>query len=153
MLVAPGGERQQLTLRQVQDAAREGMYASQFNALVQGDYRIELTVPGAEDESVLTSDVRVRMPDLEIENPQRDDALLADMARRSGGQYYVGVPAAMGRQTAPSLPSVVMPKDQQTYLPGTPDRAFQQRLMAWLLALICGVLCMEWLVRRLNRLA
>jgi hypothetical protein len=129
------------------------MYAAQFNALVEGDYRIELAIPQAEDENVLTREVRVRVPDLEIENPRRDDATLGDMARRTGASYYVEMPAVMGRQGAPALSAVIAPQDQQTYLPGTPDRDFQQRLMLWLMGLICGVLSLEWLVRRLNRLA
>lgn len=153
VLVDPAGGRRRLVLRQVQDAARAGMYAGQFNALVEGDYQIQLAIPQAEEDNLLTREVRVRVPQLELEHPQRDDALLSDMARRTGGAYYVGIPAVLGHQGAASLPSVIEPQDQQTYLPGTPDRLFQQRLMAWLMILICGALSLEWLVRRLNRLA
>ena len=153
VLVSPDGGRSPLKLRRIQGASRDGMYAGQFSALVQGDYQIELLVPQADEESIMTREVRVRVPDLEIENPQRNDALLSDMARRTGAAYYVGMPAVMGRQGTPALATVIAPQDQQTYLPGTPDRDFQQRLMMWLMALICGVLFVEWLVRRVNRLA
>jgi len=45
------------------------------------------------------------------------------------------------------------PRDQSNYVPGAPDVAFQQRLMTLLMALIAGALCLEWLTRRLSRLA
>jgi hypothetical protein len=38
-------------------------------------------------------------------------------------------------------------------LPGTPDRNFERQLMLWLMGWIAGLLCLEWLLRRLNRLA
>jgi hypothetical protein len=49
--------------------------------------------------------------------------------------------------------NLLKPQDQTTRLPGTPDRRFDQLLMGWLMALICGALCMEWLLRRLSKLA
>lgn len=38
-------------------------------------------------------------------------------------------------------------------LKGAPDKAFEQRQMTWLLGVIAGALFIEWIVRRLNRLA
>ena len=152
-VVEPDGARRPINLRQVQNAAREGMYAGQFSVLTEGDYRIELPIPRATEDILLTREVRARVPDLEIEHPQRNDALLSDIGRRTGGAYYVGMPAVVGRGGMPSLASAIVPQEQQTYLPATPDRDFDQRLMTWLMGLLCGVLCVEWLVRRLNRLA
>jgi hypothetical protein len=34
-----------------------------------------------------------------------------------------------------------------------PDVDFERRLMTWLMAVICGALAFEWLLRRLSRLA
>ena len=45
------------------------------------------------------------------------------------------------------------PRDQVTYLPGRPDMGFQQLLMTWLMGIICGALSIEWLIRRLSKLA
>ena len=36
------------------------------------------------------------MPDLERENPERNDALLGTLAKGAGGKYYVGLDAAFG---------------------------------------------------------
>ena len=52
-----------------------------------------------------------------------------------------------------SLATVVQPNDQVIYLPESVDRVFDERLMGWLMLLIVGVLCTEWLIRRLSKLA
>jgi len=51
------------------------------------------------------------------------------------------------------LVQAIEPRDQTNFLPGAPDRDFQQRLMGTLMALIVGCLSMEWLIRRLSKLA
>ena len=93
----------------------------------------------------------MKLPNLEIERPQRNDAELQVLASETGGNYYVGVEAALGGET--SLADAVVSKRRETYLPGTPDRNFQLKLRTWLLGLICGALSLEWLIRRLNKLA
>jgi hypothetical protein len=52
-----------------------------------------------------------------------------------------------------SVLTLLKPQDQVTILPGTPDRNIERLLMGWLIGLICGVLCLEWLLRRLSKLA
>jgi hypothetical protein len=152
-LVQPDSIRQTLTLRKMQEAARDGMYAGQFMALLEGDYRLELPVPDSENEELLTREVRVRVPDREVQTPERNDALLSEIASVTGGVYYVGLEAALGRAGVPPVAGRLLAKDQETYLPGTPDKDFERRLMTWLLILMCGALSAEWLLRRLNKLA
>ncbi|HRX82360.1 MAG TPA: hypothetical protein P5307_25010, partial [Pirellulaceae bacterium] len=67
----------------------------------------------------------------------------------------VGFDAALNRGGAGRAPisSLLDPQDQVTYLSGTPDKQFERVLMTWLMGLICGVLCLEWLIRRLSKLA
>jgi hypothetical protein len=131
------------------------MFAGQFTALQDGDYQVELLVPQTAEEILLMQTVRVRIPALEIENPKRDDALLKEIAQLSQGEYYIGLTTATNRGGANRAPlaSHLEPQDQQTTLPGTPDPDFEEKLMAWLIGLICGALCLEWLLRRLARLA
>jgi hypothetical protein len=152
-LVTPDGLRQRLELRRIADAAQEGTYFGQFTASRQGDYRIDLPIPESEKLEVLSREVLVRVPDVEIQSPQRNDAVLSELAEETGGQYYASIEGALGELQQPALVDTLTPQNQETYLPGTPDAAFQQRLMAWLLALICGALCLEWLLRRLYKLA
>ena len=95
----------------------------------------------------------MRIPAVEIEQPQRHDALLSQLARQTQGVYFVGLDAALGREGNAPLANQIRAKDQETYLPGSPDRDFAQRLSSWLLAIICGALTLEWLTRRLSKLA
>ena len=90
---------------------------------------------------VLSAEVRSRVPDLEIETPQRNSVLLSTLAKRSGGEYYAGLEAATNGQTIKLTTQLNnRPADQITYLPGTPDKPFDERLMLWLLGAIVGVL-------------
>ncbi len=149
----PDGERQPVTLRRLREGTREGIYTGQFVATTQGDFRVELIIPDSERLEILTRDVRAQVPDLEVEHPQRNDALLSELAAQTAGTYFVGMDAAIGSADEPALSTAIVPQDQETYLPGTPDLDFERRLMSWLLGLICGALCLEWLLRRLYRLA
>lgn len=134
------------------DANRKGMYTGQFTALQEGTYRIELEVPESDGEQ-LTRRIQVKVPDLERENPERNDALLSDLAKRTGGLYYVGADAVMGGRGVPPLMGHLKDRTEVTYLPGVVDRDYEKHWMQGLLAVICGALCLEWLMRRLSKLA
>ena len=74
------------------------MYETQFTAALAGDYRIELTPTEGADDELLTAEVRVRVPALEIERPQRNDATADGTdGTEPGGKYYIGFNAAMNR--------------------------------------------------------
>jgi hypothetical protein len=140
------------TLQLTPDPARPGMYVGQFTALQEGNYRLELAVPESDNE-VLARRIQVRVPDLERENPERNDALLAEIAKRTGGQYYVGADAVLGARGLPPLVNQLPDRTEVTYLAGVTDRDFDERWMRGLLVFICGALCLEWLIRRLSKLA
>lgn len=154
VIVQPDSTRTPITLKRVKDGAREGLYSEQFTALQEGDVVIQLQHPAAADQ-LLTREVRVRMPALETERPERNDALLREIADKTGGDYYVGLDTALSRGGTgrAGVANLLKPQDQTTLLPGTPDRKFDELLMGWLMGLICGVLCLEWLIRRLSKLA
>ena len=154
VIVKPDTTRAALTMKKVKDEGREGIYVEQFTALQEGDYQIQLQHP-ASAEQILSREVRVKIPAKETEFPERNDALLREIADKSGGDYFVGLAAAVGRDGSgrAAIANLVKPQDQVTPLPGTPDRSFEQQLMGWLLGIIAGALCFEWLLRRLSKLA
>jgi hypothetical protein len=149
-VVRPDGSTE--TLQLSPDAARKGMYVGQFTALAEGTYRLDLAVPDSEAE-VLTRRIQVRVPDVERENPQRNDTLLAELAKRTGGTYYVGADAVLGNRGLPPLVTQLKDRTETTYLAGVTDREFDFNWMRGLLVVICGALCLEWLIRRLSKLA
>ena len=93
------------------------------------------------------------MPDIERENPERNDAVLSEIASRTGGQYYVGAEAVLGRSGKPPLANQLRDRTEVTYLAGLTDRQFEHDWLRGLLIAICGLLSLEWLIRRLAKLA
>jgi hypothetical protein len=134
------------------DPTRKGMYLGQFTALAEGTYRLEMPVPDSENEQ-LTRRIQVKVPDLERENPERNDALLSEIAKRTGGLYYVGADTVLGARGMPPLANQLPDRTEVTYLAGVTDREFDETWTRGLLAVICGALCVEWLIRRLSKLA
>jgi hypothetical protein len=134
------------------DAARPGMFVGQFTALHEGGYRIDLPVPGALEQQ-LTRHIQVRVPDREREHLRRNDALLGGLAARTGGVYYVGVDAALGSQQGAPLVAALPDRTETATVASRPDPAFEQRVSLGMLAVVTGLLCTEWLVRRLQKLA
>ncbi|HTN77655.1 MAG TPA: VWA domain-containing protein, partial [Pirellulaceae bacterium] len=151
-LIQPDGSRRPMTLPLVKDSARAGTYAGQFTTAQLGDYRLELRIPHSTDNELLTRKVRADAPQRETQHPQRNDVLLREITTKTSGQYFVGLAAASSASQAP-LANLLEPQDQVTIIPGTPDRGFDRLLMSWLLGTITGALCLEWLLRRLSRLA
>ena len=136
------------------DAARKGMYRGQFTALQEGTFRVDLATPGVIDEP-LSSRVQIKVPDLEREHARRNDPLLSKIAASTGGIYYVGIEAAMGTPSTSTRPILthLVNREEITTLVGAPDRDFDRQVMRFMLWGICGLLCCEWLVRRLSKLA
>jgi hypothetical protein len=152
-IVQPDGTRHPLALKAVQDASREGTFQGQFVPGMEGDFRVEL-MPPQSVEDLLVQEVRCASSAAETRQPLRNDKVMTAIAERTLGQAYVGLEAALtGSPSQPPLFDAITPQDQETRLPGTPDRDFKRLLSSWLMGLIAGVLCLEWLVRRLSKLA
>jgi hypothetical protein len=146
----PDGAVESVLLQRVPNSV--GNYAGQFTAYQEGSYRMELPLPDGAEER-LTRRIQVRLPDLESEHPQRNDALLTEIAQKTGGHYFVGLDAALGAAEGPSLAELL--PDRRKVLPvrGLPDNDWERRWLGWMMGAICGLLCLEWLVRRLAKLA
>jgi hypothetical protein len=153
-LVQPDQRRIPFPLKRLEQGGTPGLYTEQFVATLEGDYRIELVPP--QSEELLSRDVRIRLPDSELREPRRNDAVLGALAKQTGGAYFKGWDAALATAATLSrseLATKLLPNEQTTVLPGTPDRQFDQRLMGWLIGFLVGVLSLEWLLRRWHKLA
>jgi len=144
---APDGTMQSITLRP--DPTRQGMYQAQFSATEEGSYRLELTAPESDNERLIRR-IQVRLPELERENPQRNDALLSRIAKKTGGKYYVGVDSIF--RDKPPLAEQL--QDRTSTIPtDVPNPQSEETWLRWMMIALCGVLCLEWLIRRLMKLA
>jgi hypothetical protein len=152
-LLAPGGRIEDLRLLPLQGEPRAGTYGGRFIVREAGSYEIRLTLGDALDEQVLQQSVQVRLPTVELERPRRNDAELEQFASMTGGKYVPVDEVTTDVAIIAALRSQLRPQPQTTVLPGTPDIDFNRRRNAVLMWLIATMLTMEWVTRRLHRLA
>jgi hypothetical protein len=152
-LLAPGGRIDDLRLLPLKGEPRAGTYGCQFVVRQSGSYEIRLALGNALDEQVLRQSVQVRLPTIELERPRRNDAELSQFASITGGAYLPINEDSSDAAIQQQLVSLLRPQPQTTVLPGTPDLDFTGRRNAVLMWLIATMLTMEWITRRLHRLA
>jgi len=150
-VISPDGNGKNLVMATDED--RPGNFVGQFSVRQEGSYRIELPVPDALDEQLVRR-LQVIAPNLEFDRTRRDDKLLAALANRSGGRYYTNLSTAIkGNRNLQPVANLIESRAELKTLRGAPDREFAERLNRIFLGVICGALCMEWVLRRLMRLA
>lgn len=175
-LIDPTGRNIPLELRPLQDTNQLGTYVGMFLARQTGSYEVRLPIGDLAGRQVLSQQVTVRVPTREIQRPQRNDRLLTELTQKTGGAFLpdfatASEPTSDSLNLRPStndttlnpgeasaepkmrIVSLIAPREQVNFLPGAPDRPFQQRLMGALMALIGTALSLEWLLRRLSKLA
>ncbi len=175
-LIDPTGRNTPTELRPLQDPSQLGTYVGMFFAKQTGSYEVRLPIGDLADQQILSQQVTVRVPTREIQRPQRNDRLLTELTQKTGGVFLpdlatAGEPTSdrvnlnktsndsLGGSEEPTagskmrIVSMIAPREQVNFLPGAPDRPFQQRLMGTLMALIGMALSLEWLLRRLSKLA
>jgi hypothetical protein len=123
------------------DPARKGMYGGQFTVTQDGECRLALIHPDAPEEP-LTKRLQVFMPKLEQENPERNDPLLEELTSATGGEFYRGVPQAIGAQSVKPLVAQLQDRTQETYVAGRKDRDWEENWMHLLLGIVAGCLCL-----------
>ena len=151
-LLTPSGISD-VSLTPIQGESRPGTYSGRFVVREAGNHELRLTLGDALDEQVLRQNVQVRLPTIELERPQRNDAELETLASFTGGEYLPVSVATTDKAILTTLSESIQPQPQTTVLPGTPDPVFAERRNASLLWLLATVLTMEWVIRRLHRLA
>ena len=152
-LLAPSGRIDDIKLMALQGEPKPGTYGGRFIVREAGSYEIRLTLGDALDEAVLRQSVQVSLPTVELERPIRNDAELSQFASTTGGKYLPVDTGTSDASIVTELTKTLRPQPQTTILPGTPDQIFNTRRNAMLLWLIASVLTMEWVTRRLHRLA
>ena len=132
------------TLRMVDvtlDPNVPGTYLAYLPLDAEGTWTAQWTIPDSEQKIVRT--MQVQMSDLERENPNRNEPLLQEIAKRSGGTYFADFELAEG------LPKVLDVRSQRAIV----DETAQEDLLYYLLMAVCALLLLEWTLRRLMQLA
>ncbi|MGI9177849.1 MAG: hypothetical protein ACR2IT_08335 [Pirellulales bacterium] len=147
--VAPDGARIPVPL--TAEPARPGTLQGSFVAAREGGWQIEVdALPGDEP---LSRRIHVQLPDRELVRPQLDRGLLTQLAAATGASPRFLADGGLTPEQVQALAAEIPDRSRREYETGAVDTAFKQRLNAVLLGLGCGGLCLEWIVRRLSRLA
>ena len=152
-LLSPSGRIDDITLQPLKGEPRAGTYGGRFIVRESGSYELRLTLGDALDEQVLRQSVQVRLPTIELERPRRNDEELQQYATITNGVYLPVDPNTPDTEVQTQLVAAVRPQPQVTILPGTPNSQFTERRNLVLMWLIATMLTMEWVIRRLHRLA
>ena len=151
--MTPDGKISDVRLSQVKDEQRRGTYSGRFLVRKSGNHEIRLSIGDALNEVLFRQNVQVGLPTIELERPRRNDDDLQMLASTTNGMYWKLDQSSSNDELVNSVLDTIGPQPQTTILPGTPDAIFTQRRNATLLWLIASVLTMEWVIRRLHRLA
>lgn len=146
-VVTPGGNL--LPVELTADPAHEGGYSGQFAARQEGVYRLEVNIPELGND-ILSRRVQVRVPDVERENPRRNDRLLGEIASNTGGEYYVGTSDMLEGAGGQPLAEMLRDRTRTEVIRDAPVPLWNN---VWVLVGLCSILCLEWFTRRLSRLA
>jgi hypothetical protein len=120
-----------------------------FLATREGRWQIEVEAAGDEK---LTRRVQVQLPDRELARPLLDRGLLEQVATATGGRPAFPGPDWTSADTE-RLVAALPDRSRREYEAGADDADFKRRLNGTLLGVAVGCLCLEWIVRRLAKLA
>ncbi len=124
------------------DEARAGEFVGDFRVSLPGVYKLELSVPESDDR--LTDTLTVSLPKLEDQDVRQNVTLLRDLVRDTGGDY-ITLPEA-----AEKLPGL-LPNRGEPFTIDERLRTLWDR--DWVMYLLVTLLGLEWLTRKLLKLA
>jgi len=132
---------------------RPGTLAGSFVARQEGSWRLEVDLPLGLGDEKLVRRLQVQLPDRELARPRLDRPLLEQVAAATGGTARFPPAGGWTAADAAAVAAALPDRSRREYETGAPDMAFKRQLNTALLAVACGCLCLEWLVRRLAKLA
>ncbi len=149
-VIGPDGQRLRVPLED--DPVRPEDRRGSFVVSSEGSWRLQLTVDGNEaDRSVRR--IQATLPDRELARPQLQRAVLEQLAAATGGSTRFLVDASWNTADAIRLAAQLPDRSRREYERGAGDTGFKKLLNGLLLATGIGLLCLEWVLRRLARLA
>ena len=124
---------------------RLGWYEGRFVPDRTGTYKISLRLPGRSvaDDVEIAKDLMVVQPNLETLRPQMNRAALQTLAERSDEGRYFEIDQA-GR-----IPDLIEDRHESTTVKGRPTELWDRW---WMLLTVCGLLMLEWGLRKWSRL-
>lgn len=146
---APDGQGFDLPL--VSEPDRGDIRRGSFVVSRAGRWQVDVRLPGSAE--LVSRGVLAVLPDRELVRPRMDRPLLEAVATAAAGRTRFLADDAWTRTDAVDLAAALPERSRRDYETGASDPAFKQRLNGLLLACGVGLLCAEWIGRRLMKLA
>ena len=124
------------------DPSNPGVFVGDLRVSLPGTYKLELTLPDSREQ--VTDEIVVALPKLEDENIRQNVRLLTDLVRDTGGKYLTIDEATV------ELPGMLPDRGEQFYVPERLRTLWDRE---WVMYLLVGILSVEWLTRKLLKLA
>lgn len=147
----PDGARRPVPL--AAEPGRGDVLRGSFVAAREGAWLIEADLGVGGDDEPLTRQIHAQLPDRELARPRIDRQLLEDLAATTGGRPWFLHDVAWTDDSARELAATLPDRSRREFEAGAPDVGFKQRLNGLLVAVAVGLLCIEWILRRLAKLA
>lgn len=138
----PNGRIQELTLRA--DKAMPGNYAGRFSVLTEGRFRVELPIPDSSERLVQRAEIV--LSDLERSVPLRDQRFLTTLAQETGGKAF----ESPDDPEFLAFPETVRDRTRTLVEFDSASPVIPQQIILYVLV---ALLSLEWLLRRLLKLA
>jgi hypothetical protein len=138
----PDGRPMIPPLKMQRDANRPGQFVGSFRVSAPRVWRIEVPIPQSRDE--LSEKIDVVLPNLETDNARQNVQLLKFIAESTNGAY---VPISEAAEKIPDK----LPNRGEEFQIDQQLRTLWDR--EWLMYLLIGLLSVEWLTRKLLKLA
>jgi len=148
-VVAPNGATTPLRLEP--EAARPGTLRGSFVAAREGGWLVEVDAVAGDER--LARRIEAHLPERELARPLLERGTLAHLATTTGGTVRFLADADWTDGDTAALVAACPDRTRREYETGGTDAAFKRRLNAGLLAGVAGCLGLEWLIRRLARMA
>ena len=106
-----------------------------------GIHRLTLWIPGSQEK--LEKTLTASAPDLEFEDPRRNDELLNTLAEKTEGQRFEPKNLA-------SLADIIPDRSDVEIVSGIPITLWDR---TWVMFTVVALLCLEWIIRKRYHLA
>jgi hypothetical protein len=149
--IVRGPDGGQLSLPLVAEPGRSDVLRGSLMITREGLWQVDVSLPGTTEP--LSRRIQGTLPDRELARPKLDRALLERVTAATGGTVMFLDDTPWSPAAAAALVAAIPDRSRRDYELGAADQDFKRRLNTLLLATGVGLLCLEWIGRRLVRLA
>tara|TARA_B100001741_G_C16379379_1_gene517057 strand:- start:271 stop:807 length:537 start_codon:yes stop_codon:yes gene_type:complete len=149
-VISPDGQRIQVPI--ISDPVRAGGLQGSFIASSEGSWQIVLTIDGNQNDRTIRR-IQATLPDRELAHPKLEREILSQVAMATGGSTWFPTGPTMNTADITKMVSSLKDRSRKEYETGENDKTFKKTLNAFLLGIGIFLLCSEWILRRLVKLA